>query len=86
MASVWKRTGELQKQIRIQDRKLNALLTGVGLDPLKNDFADDSVRRIAELYHAGKPTEAKQLAKETLISIDEIKKASQACKGEPGAT
>ena len=85
VAIIWKQIGGLQKQLCIQDRKLNALLASIGLDPLKADFAADSIKRIAELYQSGKPDEAKKLAKETLISVDEIKKASQACKEKPGA-
>jgi hypothetical protein len=71
---------QARKQLSILDRKFNALLAGLGLDPQKTDFAAESIARIAELYRAGKQDEAKQLAKETLTSPAEFKKAWQACE------
>lgn len=82
IAVVWNQVVGLKKQLHVLDRKLNALMASLGLDPKKTDSADDSIKRIAELYRAGKVDEAKQLAKDTLTSPDEFKKAWQVCKGK----
>ena len=72
----------IQKKVGVIDRKLNTLLTSLGLNPQKANLADACINQIAELYRAGKQDEAKQLAKEMLASPDEFKKAWQACKDE----
>ncbi|MDD5707336.1 MAG: hypothetical protein PHR35_15545 [Kiritimatiellae bacterium] len=73
----------VQKKLRILDRKINSLLASLGLDPMKTGSADAPIKRIAELYRAGKQDEAKHLAKETLTGPAEFKGAWQACKDKP---
>lgn len=74
------RLNKQSKRIQLLDRKLNALLSAMGIDPKNAQSSNPVYQKIADLYSQGKIEEAKAMAKSELTEPAEIKKAWQVCQ------